>query len=124
MTAILLTACSGSSAADIAVCQAYQGLVDAWPSSSDELDQFGSATEFWNAVSTAGEALVATAESADSDELQEASLEVGQWASTYYEDNRDSVIGQGFIPYYDENHTPGGGTISSNCEEIGTPITY
>jgi hypothetical protein len=124
LAALLLTACGGSSAADIAVCEAYQALVDAWPSDSDDVGANETALDIWSAVSAAGTALADAAESAGNDELREAGLEVGHWADSYFEDNQDNAIGQGFIPFFNESRTPGGETISAQCEGIGNPITY
>ncbi|MGD8604326.1 MAG: hypothetical protein PVF49_07125 [Anaerolineales bacterium] len=124
LMAALLTACGGSSEADLAVCDAYQVLADTWPSNPDEVTEDDTAIEIWSAVSSAATALTEAAENADNEELREAALEVGDWADSYFEDNQDSAIGQGFIPFFMESLTPGGDIIAAQCEELGSPITY
>ncbi|MBN2556674.1 MAG: hypothetical protein JXA97_12105 [Anaerolineales bacterium] len=123
LAAVLLAACGGTGAADAAVCEAYQVLTDTWPSNSEEVQAAASAMDIWDAVSDTGAALIAAAESAGREDLREAGLQVGEWAANYYENNKDYAVGDGFIPFFNENQTPGGSVISSICEEIGTPIT-
>lgn len=122
LTTVLLTACGGPSQADLAVCDAYQALVDVWPSNSDEVSAADTAIDIWSRVAAAGVDLAAAAESAGIDELRQAAMEVGDWADSYFEDNQDNAIGQGFIPFFNESQTPGGETISAQCEELGSPI--
>jgi hypothetical protein len=119
-----LSACGGPSEADLAVCDAYQSLVDAWPSDGDDIGANELATDIWTRVSVAAEDLLEAAEGAGIDELRQAALNAGDWADSYFEDNQDNAIGQGFIPFFNESHIPGGETISAQCEAIGSTITY
>jgi hypothetical protein len=122
LVGLLLTGCGGPSEFDLAVCDAYQNLIDAWPANSEEVQAANSAEEIWNAVTDAGEALVTASELAESGELKEAGRQAGEKAVRFFTDNSSKIINQGFIPFFSESFV-GGGELSRLCEEIGNPVT-
>ena len=75
LVGFLLTGCGGTSESDLAVCDAYQHLVDVWPANSEQVQAASSAQEIWNAVTDTGEALKTTSETANSNELKEAGIQ-------------------------------------------------
>ena len=121
---LILAGCGGSSGpseSDCAVCDAYQHLVDVWPSNSEEVDAAGSADEIYEAITDAGEALVLASEAADTTELREEGRLVGEWAASFADRNA-SLVEQGAVVFFFEDLV-GGGELSQLCEEIGEPIT-
>ena len=121
LIALLLTGCGGTSAADIAVCDAYQQLVDAWPANSAEVDAAGSSDEVWEAITDAGDALITVSKAAEGPELGQAGQRVGETVSNFINSN-SNIIAQGFVPFFNENFV-GGSELGQLCEEIGEPIT-
>lgn len=122
LVVLVLAGCGGASSSDVAVCDAYQDLVDAWPASAEEVDEASSAEEIWGPIEDAGEGLVEASEAADTPELAEAGRRVGEAAAGYYSDTESTAIAQGFIPFFTEDLI-GGSELSALCEEIGRPIT-
>jgi hypothetical protein len=118
---LLLAGCGGAAASDVAVCDAYQQLVDVWPSNSEEVDAAGSRDEIWGAITDAGEALVTASEAADTAELGRAGQRVGEAAAGFVDRNA-SIVEQGFVPFFTEDLVAGS-ELSQLCEEIGEPIT-
>jgi hypothetical protein len=121
LMALLLAGCGGSSSPDAAVCEAYQRLVDVWPSNSEEVAAYDSPDELWGAITDAGEALVKASEAAETAELGQAGERVGEWAATYTDTAR-SIVEKGFVPLFTEDSLMR--ELSQLCEEIGEPITY
>ena len=112
---------SGDSAsdADIAVCDAYQGLADAWPSTSEEV--LG-ADDIWGSIETAAEGLIAAAETAGDTEIGAIGLAVGTNAFGYYDrQSADSSVRQGFVPFFTERFLGAEG-LASLCNEIGATV--
>jgi len=104
-------------ASDVAVCDAYQQLVEVWPSNSEEVDAVDSPDNLWRAITDAGEALVTASEAADTAELGQAGQRVGEMAAGFV-DRNPSIVEQGFVPFYNQDPE-----LSQLCEGIGEPIT-
>ena len=75
LVGLMLAGCGGPSESDLAVCDAYQHLVDVWPANSEQVQAASSAQEIWNTVTDAGEALKTISETANSNELKEAGIQ-------------------------------------------------
>ena len=121
LVGFLLTGCGGPSESDLAVCDAYQQLVDVWPVNSEEVQAVSSAQEIWDAVTDAGEALMTTSKMAESDKLKEAGKKAGELAVRFFTENSSKIINQGFIPFFNESFVEGS-ELSRLCEEIGNPV--
>ena len=106
-----------AAASDVPVCDAYQQLVDVWPSNSEEVDAVDSADNLWRAITDAGEALVTASEAADTAELGQAGQRVGEMAAGFVDLN-PSIVEQGFVPFWKQDPE-----LSQLCEGIGEPIT-
>ena len=106
-----------ASVSDVAVCDAYQQLVDVWPSNSEEVDAVDSADNLWRAITDAGDALVTASEAADTAELGQAGQRLGEMAAGFVVRN-PSIVEQGFVPFYNKDPE-----LSQLCEGIGEPIT-
>lgn len=117
---LTLAGCGGTSAADKAVCDAYQHLVDAWPATSEEVKAASSVDEIYGNITDAGKALIAASEKADSPELAEAGKGVGENAAGFAEKNAN-LIKSGFVPFFSESLIDGS-ELSSLCEGIDIPI--
>jgi len=122
LVGLMLAGCGGPSESDLAVCDAYQNLIDAWPANSEQVKAADSAQEIWNAVTDAGEALITTSELADTVELKEAGQQAGEMAVRFFSDNSSKIINQGFIPFFSETFV-GGGELRQLCKEVGNPVT-
>jgi len=105
---LLLTGCGGApvtptpeivSASDVAVCDAYQQLVDAWPTETSEIPAGVSADELWEAITNAVETLVTASEAADTAELGEAGQQLGEIVARDVDFMSAPVIELGFIPF-------------------------
>ena len=118
---MLLAGCGGASKNDLAVCDAYQALVDSWPADSDAVTAAGSGAEIRAAVEEAGEALVTASQSAKNPELAEVGEIVGGNAAKFFELNAD-MVESGFIPFFAE-YLIGGEELSQLCADIGRPIS-
>ncbi len=111
----------GASKNDLAVCDAYQQLVDSWPADSAQVHAAGSADEIFDAIADTGQALVAASQLADDPELADAAETVGENAVKFVEGNAN-LRERGFIPFFAE-HLIGGSELSQICTEIGRPIS-
>ena len=118
---LLLAGCGGVAASDVAVCKAYQDLVDVWPSTSEEVKAASSADEIWGSITDAGEALVTAGKAASTVELREAGQHVGQVAVDFPEKNA-KVVKQGFVPFFSEELVDGS-ELGLLCKGIEMPIT-
>ena len=107
---------------DLAVCDAYQDLVNAWPADSPAVKAAGSAQDIYLAIEETGAALAAAGRSADSSELGEAGVAVGNAAVKDIEMD-ETAREIGFVPYFDESRI-GGKLLSNLCSELGKPISY
>ena len=106
---------------DLAVCDAYQHLVDAWPVDSEAVHAAGSAQEVYQAIEAAGAALVTAGQSADDPELARVGERVGEAAVKFIQMD-ESARQVGFVPFFEEAHIQGE-ALSSLCAEIGRPIS-
>jgi hypothetical protein len=106
---------------DLAVCDAYQHLVDAWPVDSEAVHAAGSAQEIYQAIEAAGAALVTAGQSADDPELARVGESVGEAAVKFIQMD-ESARQVGFVPFFEESHIQGE-ALSSLCAEIGRPIS-
>lgn len=116
-----LVGCGGASRNDLAVCDAYQQLVDSWPADSAAVDEAGSANEIYEAIEDAGQALVSASRSADNPDLADIGEAVGEATVKFIQLN-DDARAIGFIPFFDESLI-GGNELSQICEEIGRPVS-
>jgi hypothetical protein len=117
----LLAGCGGVAQSDITVCENYQKLVDVWPSNAEDVETAGPATEIWENITDAGEALILASESAATAELGEVGQRVGEAAVSFPEIN-ESLVKQGFIPFFKETFVSGS-ELSLMCKEIDSTIT-
>jgi hypothetical protein len=120
LIALLLAGCGGTSAADKAVCDAYQQLVDAWPATSEEVKAATSVDEIYGKIADAGKALIAASEKADTPDLAAAGKRVGENAAGFAEKNAN-LIKSGFVPFFAENLIDGS-ELSQLCQGIESPI--
>ena len=104
---------------DLAVCDAYQHLVDVWPADSEAVRSAGSAQEIYQAVEDAGVALSTAGLSADDPELGQVGERVGNAAvqAIQYSDELREI---GWIDFFDESLI-GGEALSQLCLEMGRP---
>ena len=106
---------------DLAVCDAYQNLVNAWPADAEAVHAAGSAQDIYLAIEEAGAALAAAGHSADNSELGQVGVDVGNAAV------RDIKMDEtarevGFVPFFDADRI-GGELLSRLCLEMGRPIS-
>ncbi|MGD1995583.1 MAG: hypothetical protein PVH62_02310 [Anaerolineae bacterium] len=123
LLALLITlaaGCAGPSRNDAAVSDAYDQLVDVWPSGSGigiDCNVTGcSAAEIYEEIMDASEVLVEAGEDADTPELGEAGQQVGQAAASFAAENA-ILFEQALVPFFDESAV-GGDELSQMCEEI------
>ncbi len=109
------------SANDLAVCDAYQQLIDAWPVDSAAVNAAGSAQDIYLAIEEAGAALVDAGKSADDPDLGQIGENVGNAAVRAIELNEEARQ-IGFVPFFDESWI-GGEALSQLCLQIGKPIS-
>jgi hypothetical protein len=126
LAGLLLTGCAGGIAnkpnKDIAVCDAYQQLIDVWPNPNNRQEK-SSADKIWGAITDAGNALVSASKDADTTDFRETGQMVGEKAVDFRKNNFSSdQIAMGFIPYFDEQLIYGE-KLSSLCKSIGRPVT-
>jgi len=106
---------------DLAVCDAYQNLVNAWPDDSPATKAAGSAQDIYLAIEETGAALATAGHSADNPELGQVGVEVGNAALRVIE--MDEVAREiGFVPFFDETMI-GGELLSQLCLEMGRLIS-
>jgi hypothetical protein len=116
-----LPGCSQVAPADAAVCQAYQHLIDVWPSTSEEIKAASSLDEIWVPITEAGQALITASKAAHTDKLGELGQAVGEVAAGFTDRNAKTV-NQGFVPFFTETLL-GGKELSGMCEQMGQPVT-
>ena len=116
----LLAGCGGTSAADKAVCDAYQQLVDVWPANSEEVKAAGVVGEIYGKITDAGKALIAASEKADTPALAVEGKRVGEYVAGFADKNAN-IIKAGFVPFFAEKLV-GGRELSLLCEGIEIPI--
>ena len=106
---------------DLAVCEAYQNLVNAWPDDSPAVKAAGSAQDIYLAIEETGAELATAGHSADNPELGQAGVNVGNAALRNIEMD-EAAREIGFVPFFDETLI-GGGLLSQLCLEMGRPIS-
>ena len=109
------------SANDLAVCDAYQRLVNAWPADTQAVQAAGSAQDIYSAIEEAGATLSTAGLSADDPELGQVGEKVGNaavQAIQYPEELREI----GWIDFFDESLI-GGEALSQLCLEMGRPVS-
>ena len=109
------------SANDLAVCDAYQRLVNAWPADTPAVQAAGSAQDIYSAIEEAGATLSTAGLSADDPELGQVGEKVGNAAVRavqYTEELREI----GWIDFFDESLI-GGEALSQLCLEMGRPVS-
>ncbi len=106
---------------DLAVCDAYQHLVDVWPADSEAVQAAGSAQEIYQAIEDAGVALATASQSADNPELARVGEGVGEAAveSIQMDETAQQI---GFVPFFEESHIEGE-ALSQLCAEMGRPVS-
>jgi hypothetical protein len=109
------------SGSDLAVCDAYQHLVDVWPADSEAVQAAKSAQEIYEAIEDAGAELVITSQSADDPELARLGEAVGEAAVEHIQMD-ESARQIGFVPFFEESYI-GGEVLSQLCAEMGRPIS-
>jgi len=123
LTGLVLASCNGGSGKNQAVCEAYQSIADLWPSNSAEFENFsGDLGDFWREIQADGATLESAAAQASDGQLSKSGVEVGSFVAGYYDRNKDSSIGQGFVPYFGHNIV-GGQELSDRCAELGFEIS-
>lgn len=119
---VALVGCSGgASENDLAVCAAYERLVQSWPADSAQVQASESADEIYDAIAAAGQALVDASRSADNPALATVAEVIGESAVRFVESNAN-LRAQGFVPFFEESLI-GGSELSQICAEIGRPIS-
>jgi hypothetical protein len=106
---------------DLAVCDAYQHLVDVWPADSEAVQAAKSAQEIYEAIEDAGAELTITSQSADDPELARLGEAVGEAAVEQIQMD-ESARRIGFVPFFDESMI-GGEALSQLCADMGRPIS-
>lgn len=106
---------------DLAVCDAYQHLVDVWPADTEAVQAEGSAQEIYQAIEDAGAAVVAASQSADNPELARVGEAVGEAAVAFIQMD-ESARQIGFVPFFEESQIEGE-ALSQLCAEIGRSIS-
>jgi len=106
---------------DLAVCDSYQNLVNAWPGDSPAMKAAGSAQDIYLAIEESGSELATAGQSADNPELSQVGVRVGNAAVRAIE--MDEAARQiGFVPFFDEKLIRGE-MLSQLCLELGRPIS-
>lgn len=118
---VTIVACEQVSENDLAVCDAYQNLVNAWPADSPAVVAAGSAQDIYLAIEEAGAALATAGQSADNPELGQVGIEVGNATLRFIEVNED-VVNKGFVVFFGEGRI-GGELLSQLCLEMGRSIS-
>ena len=104
------------SANDLAVCDAYQNLVNAWPADTSAVQAAGPAQDIYLAIEEAGAALATAGLSADDPELGQVGEKVGNAAVRAIE-LTEELRAIGWIDFFDESRI-GGDALSQLCFEL------